>query len=58
MIVGINHPPWTLRQKVMSPGETTAMGFMRESRLVGQVVQAVLPAYNRSRELGSWNDKP
>jgi len=58
MMIEMNEPPNVLREKVTSPGGTTAaaMEAMRQSKVFDNIVEAVLAAYRRSQELGSQND--
>lgn len=55
MMIETNDPPDVLREKVTSPGGTTAaaMASMRQNGVFDHVVEAVLAAFERSRELGS-----
>ena len=54
MLVETNDPPDVLREKVTSPGGTTAAAIasLRENGVFDHVVEAVLAAYERSKELG------
>ncbi|NOT00422.1 MAG: pyrroline-5-carboxylate reductase [Phycisphaerales bacterium] len=55
MMVETNEPPNALRDKVTSPGGTTAaaLASMRESKVFEGIVEGCLAAFKRSRELGS-----
>lgn len=55
MMLEMSDPPNVLRDKVTSPGGTTAaaLASMRENKVFDHLVEAVLAAYRRSRELGS-----
>lgn len=59
MMLETNDPPDVLRNKVTSPGGTTeaAMNSMRQNKVFDHLVDAVLAAYRRSRELGSQKDQ-
>ena len=54
MLVETNDPPDVLREKVTSPGGTTAAAIasLRANGVFDHVVEAVLAAYERSKELG------
>ena len=54
MLVETNDPPDVLREKVTSPGGTTAAAIasLRANGVFDHVVEAVLAAHQRSRELG------
>lgn len=55
MMIESGEPPGALRQKVASPGGTTetAMAALRDSRVFDHIVEGVIAACNRSRELGA-----
>ncbi len=54
MLLDSNDPPNVLRDKVTSPGGTTAaaLASMRDNNVFELLVEAVLAACNRSKELG------
>ena len=55
MMIESGEPPGTLRKKVASPGGTTeaAMAQLRDSQVFDHIVEGVMAAFNRSRELGA-----
>lgn len=55
MMLEAGEPPSVLREKVTSPGGTTAaaLGTMREHQVFEHIVAGVVAAFNRGRELGS-----
>lgn len=54
MMLESGEPPDVLREKVTSPGGTTAaaLAAMREAHVFESIVEGVVAAFNRSRELG------
>lgn len=54
MMLESGEPPDVLREKVTSPGGTTAAALarMREAKVFESIVEAVVAAFERSRELG------
>ena len=60
MMLESGESPDVLRQKVTSPKGTTAaaMQSLQDNRVFDDLVEAVMAAFNRSRELGSANDAP
>ncbi len=54
MMIESDDPPHVLCKKVMSPGGTTEAAFesMASNGVYDHIVEAVLAAYNRSRDLG------
>ncbi len=55
MMLESGEPPATLREKVTSPGGTTAaaMASLAENRVFDDIVEAVVAAFERSRQLGA-----
>ncbi len=55
MMLEAGEPPGALREKVTSPGGTTAaaLAVMRENKVFDHIVDGVVAAFNRGRELGS-----
>lgn len=55
MMIESGEPPGALRKKVASPGGTTeaAMAQLRDSQVFDHIVEGVMAAFNRSRELGA-----
>ena len=54
MMLESGEPPSVLREKVTSPGGTTQAAFesMDRNRVFEHIVEAILAAWTRSRELG------
>lgn len=59
MLVETNDPPDVLREKVTSPGGTTAAAIasLRKNGVFDHLVEAVLAAYERSKELGGGESR-